>query len=54
MFLLISVKIIKKARKKKDKRGKGEGDGTEEGGEVEDTSRPEDPWDVPVDGNSPT
>ena len=54
MFLLISVKIIKKARKKKDKGGKGEGDGTEEGGEVEDTSRPEDPWDVPVDGNSPT
>jgi hypothetical protein len=55
MFLLITIKIIKKARKKKkERKGEEKGDGKEEGDDVEDTNRPEDPWDVPVDGNSPT
>ncbi|MCK5774431.1 MAG: hypothetical protein KAH57_11630, partial [Thermoplasmata archaeon] len=54
MFLLIFVKVIKKARKKKDGKGEEEEDGTEEEENVEDTNRPEDPWDVPSDGRPPT
>ncbi len=55
MFLLISVKIIKKARKnKKDGKGEDEKDGTEDGDKLENTNSPEDTLDVPADGRSPT